>query len=128
MGLFQRNIVGAELAAPELQTLRQWPLRNDFVKNGDADDFLQANVDRFAIRLNPVDSRFADIDFASRRGVSQIVHIGAFQHQRFFANLVQPPNVDEWRFDIYDNILANELFHRQIPQGQRLRNRVPDFK
>ena len=53
-------------------------LLNHIFQRRDADYFFESNVNGFAVGLNAVDSGFADVDFAGRGGISQVVHVNAF--------------------------------------------------
>ena len=65
------------LCSGEIENFGQC-LLDDILQRRDADDFFKSDVDRFAVGLDAMDAGLADVDFAGRGGIPQVVDIDAF--------------------------------------------------
>ena len=57
----------------------QWrSLLNHIFQRRNADNLIESDINGFAIGLDAVDAGFADVDFARRGGIPQVVDVSAF--------------------------------------------------
>jgi hypothetical protein len=96
------------------QKCRQSPRSSGdhIVQGGDADDLVQSDINLSAVRLNPVNSRVADVDLTSGCGIPYIMDVDILQDESFVADFVQLTQVHKQAFHIHDYVLSDQFVHR----------------
>ena len=69
---------GIDSPLSQFDTMGDRTLLDHFFQWRDADDFFQSDVGGFAVGLNAMDAGLADVDFAGRRRISQVVDVNTF--------------------------------------------------